>query len=104
MRGVSVLIVLCAVAAMLMCCPALAGNQIQKDAVVKAAPVAAVVQKSASPAAGVQVVPDPGSCRVAFAVVAVAKEKIKQSARGIRANLRQGVRLNCPLGARCCAK
>jgi hypothetical protein len=57
------------------------------------------MQKTPAPSpAWLQGVPDPPSTGGLLAAVVIAKEKIKPQARGIRVQLRRGVRLNCPLG------
>jgi hypothetical protein len=100
MRGLSVLIVLCAVVAMLACSPALAGKkQVKNDAAVQAVQKSAA-QKSVTSPATVEGVRCAGlACPLAGVVV--TKEQTKQSARAIRVFFRQGVRLNCPLGGGC---
>jgi hypothetical protein len=57
------------------------------------------VQKTPAPTpAWLRGVPDPPSTGGLLAAVVIAKEKIKPQTRGIRVQLRRGVRINCPLG------
>lgn len=101
MKGFGQLLcIVCAVAALILCCPVQApasdGNQGMQWA---AEAVMGAVEMPGFCSVGTKVVPDPGSKPEAVCAVAITeKMRLKEGYRWYRLKARQGVRLNCPGG------